>query len=386
MYTYGVLRKDNFVMINGTSLKGAYVGQSGPKVRAIIQQAMGGTLFIDEAYNLSNQTAGSETDQYARDVIGTLLTEIENNRTGIMVIMGGYKDKMARLMRFDPGLQRRFPKRLHLPDYTALELAQICESYANHKFEKIFADDLTLQELEKYLITFHSTKMSKFNAGLAVEMVEAAVQSQTARIGRSTRLINQEQMKRKEEIRLELGNNNSDSEEEDRDDTSRSTSTTTSLSIATLRQTSITTVQAIQAKKELALEACILTPEDFSIHAGGPKIGDDELIKEVEIEINNMVGLEEIKSFMARLKKTVQYVERGGNPRILKQNLNLVLTGNPGTGTVAALILDFLSRFFFWLVFDQKLIFFCFFLFFFLFFSFFFFFFSLLLFSKAKQQ
>ena len=346
MYTYGVLRKDNFVMINGTSLKGAYVGQSGPKVRAIIQQAMGGTLFIDEAYNLSNQTAGSETDQYARDVIGTLLTEIENNRTGIMVIMGGYKDKMARLMRFDPGLQRRFPKRLHLPDYTALELAQICESYANHKFEKIFADDLTLQELEKYLITFHSTKMSKFNAGLAVEMVEAAVQSQTARIGRSTRLINQEQMKRKEEIRLELGNNNSDSEEEDRDDTSRSTSTTTSLSIATLRQTSITTVQAIQAKKELALEACILTPEDFSIHAGGPKIGDDELIKEVEIEINNMVGLEEIKSFMARLKKTVQYVERGGNPRILKQNLNLVLTGNPGTGTVAALILDFLSLFF----------------------------------------
>ena len=357
MFTYGVLRKDNFVMINGTSLKGSYVGQTGPKVQAVVQQAMGGTLFIDEAYNLSAQNPGQEADQFARDVIGTLLTEIENNRTGIMVIMGGYKNKMDRLMRFDPGLQRRFPKRLHLPDYSAMELSQICQKYALHRFEKKFDSTLTLKSLEKYMTTFHSTKMPKFNAGLAVEMVENAVQMQTARIGRMARQMEKEQIARKLEIRKELGReSNDDDVDDDVDDDEeykgenkeersqahgKRKKNNKSKSFARLRQTSN---GAAAAKKELAIVASLLTPEDFGMDLGGPKIGDDELIAEVEAEFNKMVGLDQVKEFFFRLKKSVEFVERGGNPRILKQNLNLILTGNPGTGktTIARLMAKYL--------------------------------------------
>ena len=189
-----------------------------------------------------------------------------------MVIMGGYKDKMNRLMRFDPGLQRRFPKRLHLNDYSALELAQIMSSYSIHQFEKSFHNDLTLVRLETFIKTFHSTKMPKFNAGLAVELVEQAVQKQTARIGRTTRQFDKDKLARKLEIKRELsvqdkhGDTGSDEE-------SKLHQLPSSLlpcsSSSLLRQPS----SSIDHKNELIALASMLTPEDFSIDLGGPKMG-----------------------------------------------------------------------------------------------------------------
>eukprot|EP01045_Picozoa_sp_COSAG04_P043875 COSAG04_NODE_14602_length_562_cov_0.656587_2_plen_82_part_01 len=77
-------------------------------------------------------------DSFSNEAIRTLLTEVENNRTGLMVVLAGYKDKMGSLMRADPGLNRRFPLRLDLPDYSCEEIAQICQKVAHEQFDKDF--------------------------------------------------------------------------------------------------------------------------------------------------------------------------------------------------------------------------------------------------------
>ena len=121
MYAFGVLPKDNFVEKNGLELKGRYVGHTAPNVKSAIADAMGGCLFLDEAYALVD----SGGDSFSSEAIRTLLTEVENNRTGLMVVLAGYKDKMGQLMRADPGLNRRFPLRLDLVDYTPDEIHDI---------------------------------------------------------------------------------------------------------------------------------------------------------------------------------------------------------------------------------------------------------------------
>merc|ERR1719498_261782 len=115
-------------------MKGKYVGHTAPTVKEAIAEAMGGCLFLDEAYALVD----SGGDSFSSEAIRTLLTEVENNRTGLMVVLAGYKDKMGNLMRADPGLNRRFPLRLDLVDYTCAELAQIARKVAAEKFGKVF--------------------------------------------------------------------------------------------------------------------------------------------------------------------------------------------------------------------------------------------------------
>merc|ERR550537_1273724 len=114
-------------------MKGKYVGHTAPTVKEAVAEAMGGCLFLDEAYALADSEDG-----FSGEAVRTLLTEVENNRTSLMVVLAGYKDKMAKLMRMDPGLERRFQGRLHLPDYTPEDVARICELVARRRFNKIF--------------------------------------------------------------------------------------------------------------------------------------------------------------------------------------------------------------------------------------------------------
>ena len=76
--------------------------------------------------------------------------KVENNRTSVLVILAGYRDKMERLMRMDPGLDRRFPKRLVLPNYEAIEIAKICEIKANREFDRKFEPGL-IEKLAKHI-------------------------------------------------------------------------------------------------------------------------------------------------------------------------------------------------------------------------------------------
>jgi hypothetical protein len=162
MHAYGLLPKDAFVEKNALELKGAYLGQvectlctmhyalctmhyalctmhyalctnsvplqTAPKVKEAFEQAMGGVLFLDEAYALGGGTEGGGmggTDKFGAEAIRTLLTEVENNRTDVMVILAGYIEQMEGLLDADPGLRRRFPRRLHLQDYDGIALGRI---------------------------------------------------------------------------------------------------------------------------------------------------------------------------------------------------------------------------------------------------------------------
>ena len=115
---------------------GKYVGQTAPKVIAKVREAMGGCLFLDEAYGLAGSEEGN--DSFGKEAVRTLLTEVENNRTGLLVILAGYKDKMLHFFRLDPGLDRRFPTRgwLELPNYTPHQLADIGGVLARTRFDR----------------------------------------------------------------------------------------------------------------------------------------------------------------------------------------------------------------------------------------------------------
>ena len=96
-------------------------------------------MFLDEAYALAGITGSKGScgsrDSYGNDAIATLLTESENNRTNVMVILAGYQDPMDQLLDADPGLRRRFPNKLALPDYSYAELAAIASKACSDRFD-----------------------------------------------------------------------------------------------------------------------------------------------------------------------------------------------------------------------------------------------------------
>lgn len=166
---HGVLKKDVFLERNALELKGQYCGQTAPKIKEMFRMAIGGCLFLDEAYALANG------DKFSDEAIRMLLTEVENHRTEVLVILAGYDDKMNDLMRADPGLARRFPTKLSLKDYAPAELAKIAAKVASERFAVPFGDGL--EESLASWIDEHSGQLniSSHNGGLAVNLTEEAL-------------------------------------------------------------------------------------------------------------------------------------------------------------------------------------------------------------------
>jgi probable Rubsico expression protein CbbX len=103
---------------------GQYIGHTAPKTREILKRAMGGVLFIDEAYYLHRQE--NERD-YGQESIEILLQVMENNRDDLVVILAGYGDRMERFFRSNPGLKSRIAHHLEFPDFTEEELSGITD-------------------------------------------------------------------------------------------------------------------------------------------------------------------------------------------------------------------------------------------------------------------
>ncbi|TWT66993.1 Stage V sporulation protein K [Posidoniimonas polymericola] len=118
----GVLEKGHLVETDRSGLVAEYAGQTGPKTNAKIDEALGGLLFIDEAYSLVAR--GSE-DPYGREAAQTLLKRAEDDRGQMVIILAGYPDEMQDLLLSNPGLSSRFSRKMDFADYSPLELAQI---------------------------------------------------------------------------------------------------------------------------------------------------------------------------------------------------------------------------------------------------------------------
>jgi probable Rubsico expression protein CbbX len=122
LHGLGYLRKGHLVAVTRDDLVGQYIGHTAPKTRDVLKKAMGGVLFIDEAYYLYRPE--NERD-YGQEAIEILLQVMENNRDDLVVILAGYKDRMDTFFESNPGMSSRIAHHIDFPDYGVAELAQI---------------------------------------------------------------------------------------------------------------------------------------------------------------------------------------------------------------------------------------------------------------------
>ncbi len=124
LHRLGYVRKGHLVAVTRDDLVGQYIGHTAPKTKEVLKRAMGGVLFIDEAYYLYREE--NERD-YGQETIEILLQVMENQRDDLVVILAGYKDRMERFFRSNPGMRSRIAHHIDFPDYTAKELLRIAE-------------------------------------------------------------------------------------------------------------------------------------------------------------------------------------------------------------------------------------------------------------------
>ena len=124
LHALGYSRKGHLVAVTRDDLVGQYIGHTAPKTKEVLKRAMGGVLFIDEAYYLYKPE--NERD-YGAESIEILLQVMENNRDDLVVILAGYKDKMDRFFQSNPGMRSRIAHHIDFPDYEPPELLSIAE-------------------------------------------------------------------------------------------------------------------------------------------------------------------------------------------------------------------------------------------------------------------
>lgn len=174
----GILRKGHLVETDRSGLVAEYMGQTGPKTHAKINEALDGVLFIDEAYSLATQEGH---DVYGGEAIQVLLKRAEDDRQRLVVILAGYPDEMREMLTSNPGLSSRFGRTLHFEDYTPLELARIFAWLCDKNHYKLASS--TRAKLMVGLTELHRRRDRHFGNGRAVRnLFEHAVRRMANRI------------------------------------------------------------------------------------------------------------------------------------------------------------------------------------------------------------
>jgi stage V sporulation protein K len=173
-----VVRKGHLVEVDRSGLVAGFLGQTALKVSEVVEQALGGLLFIDEAYSL---TPVSPYDMYGEEAVATLLKAMEDHRDDLVVVVAGYTDKMNAFMQSNPGLESRFTERLTFPDYSPEQLLEIFTILCGGADYRL-AGDVPEVLLSLFAALYERRDESFGNARLARNVFEKALENQATRI------------------------------------------------------------------------------------------------------------------------------------------------------------------------------------------------------------
>lgn len=177
MKAIGALSQGQLVEVTRADLVAQYVGQTAPLTMSVIKSALGGVLFIDEAYSLYR----GKDDSFGLECIDTLVKAMEDHRDDLIVILAGYKKEMAGFLESNSGLKSRFPNLINFPDYTGEELRKIAALQAKGKGYVI--DEAVFDRLESYFNEVQSINAAEAGNGrLARNVVEDAILRQSERV------------------------------------------------------------------------------------------------------------------------------------------------------------------------------------------------------------
>ena len=173
----GALKGGQLVEVTRADLVGRYTGHTAPLTNSVIESALGGVLFIDEAYSLYR----GEQDNFGLEAIDTLVKGMEDHRDELVVILAGYTREMETFLTANSGLASRFPNRIEFPDYTAVELLQITQVLAKNKGYTL-AEACTEPLLGYYARWQESDARTAGNGRLARNTLEKAIFHQSRRL------------------------------------------------------------------------------------------------------------------------------------------------------------------------------------------------------------
>ncbi|MEP7195146.1 MAG: AAA family ATPase [Saprospiraceae bacterium] len=280
----GVLTKGHVYEVDRAEIVGEYIGQTAPKVKEVIEKARGGVLFIDEAYSLAR--TNDDSKDFGREVIEILVKEMSNGAGDIAIIMAGYPKEMKYFLDSNPGLKSRIKLYYNFPDYLPQELYEIGEFASLEKAIQFTPDAKDL--LQHIILNAYRNRNNSFgNARFIFDLVDKA------KINLGIRVITEGH--------------------------------TTEMTIDELCTVTLMDVQGIEIEPMNAK----------------PKIPlDQKLLVESLAELDELIGIPQVKKEIHELVQIVQYAQRAGKEVLNQFFLHTVFLGNPGTGksTVARIL------------------------------------------------
>ena len=270
LYESGVIKENKFVEVTRKDLVAKHIGHTAQKTQAVLDEAKGGILFIDEAYALNSD---SDSD-FGKEAVDTLITFMEDNRENTMIIFAGYTDEMNQFLKMNSGLDSRIPNRFYFDDYLPEEIALI--GYKNLLEDDYFVDEKLYKDTIKRL---YSQSIDKSNVRWLRNVNEKLIQAMASRV-------------------IETGSDDNQT----------------------------------------------IIEEDFAAITGNQSVNKDEKIDEMLKELNELIGLNNVKEYVEGLMKQVKVdkmlIDSGAEME--KPTYHMVFAGNPGTGktTVANIIAE----------------------------------------------